>query len=795
MKATLQAVAQSPTAKSVDAAGFQSTNANGLLQRKCACGGNAGLVGQCEECRRKRLAGPTLQAKLRVNRPEDQFEQEAERMADQVMRMPESAEADTAPRAKPAPIQSTALLRRKTQPEAGEAAAIQRKPSQREAYLRPGTVVEEPEEEIVQRQSRHDRAGQPSRESAHHAGEFLTASMESEISGLHSGGKALSSPTRAFFEPRFRMSFADVRVHTEGAACKMADQLNARAFTVGRDIAFAQGEYAPSSTEGRRLLAHELTHVVQQTGLQTGAQLVQRFASPNVGRIKDLLSYGLFDWAIRDAEAVEALTILQGLPKVEQAEFVSETKYLERLRSNLPSERLPELESIEQSVAGSLPAKGVVEDIIDKLSYGLFDWAITDAEAIAALEKLMTLTGEPLAVALSRINYGRLMDNLPDDRKQELIDLLARGLGTGGIKETSSETSPGTVLKRLKFTTDHGLMKNNTKDWENSGSLYPEPEWVIKSDGTADSHPISHTKDQNIGVELGFDVLPETAASAPIKITGSSDVSYLNFDHTGTENGGRTKTAAMNSAAKLPDTVGMIKNKYITWKMKWGPRESAIGRSGPHTIFTTMNSPLNPGEVTFKRMALAVDMVSKTGTLAPHDIVREIMFTWTRYNLDVRYSNAWQLADDLETGAQCIDLVRFVQGILQTVGSPGTAVAVIVWAYPTAPLAAIETLWGHHGGMSTVPHHPLHPSWGAALLDGDFRPNNFEAALKFDHSGLIRYYPGGVRAVMSSPDEVLRVFNCLAWLKSVGGGRYEIMAVPASYLGGCAVGARHRWGP
>jgi hypothetical protein len=71
---------------------------------------------------------------------------------------------------------------------------------------------------------------------------------------------------RAFFEPRFDYDFGAVRTHAGPGAAAAARSLNARAFTVGRDIAFASGEFRPDAPEGRRLLAHELAHVVQQGG-------------------------------------------------------------------------------------------------------------------------------------------------------------------------------------------------------------------------------------------------------------------------------------------------------------------------------------------------------------------------------------------------------------------------------------------------------------------------------------------------------------------------------------------------
>jgi hypothetical protein len=90
---------------------------------------------------------------------------------------------------------------------------------------------------------------------------------------LKSGGQPLSSASRAFFEPRFGRDFSAVRVHSDSQASRASQAVNARAFTVGNSIAFGSGQYSPESDSGRHLLAHELTHVVQQSG---GGQAVQR---------------------------------------------------------------------------------------------------------------------------------------------------------------------------------------------------------------------------------------------------------------------------------------------------------------------------------------------------------------------------------------------------------------------------------------------------------------------------------------------------------------------------------------
>lgn len=83
---------------------------------------------------------------------------------------------------------------------------------------------------------------------------------------LGSSGQILDTGTRAFFESRFSHDFSGVRIHADARAGESARAVNALAYTVGRDIAFAPGRFAPGTIAGRRLLAHELTHVVQQYG-------------------------------------------------------------------------------------------------------------------------------------------------------------------------------------------------------------------------------------------------------------------------------------------------------------------------------------------------------------------------------------------------------------------------------------------------------------------------------------------------------------------------------------------------
>jgi hypothetical protein len=77
------------------------------------------------------------------------------------------------------------------------------------------------------------------------------------------GGVPLTSEQRAYFEPRFGHDFGDVRIHTDGAAMRSAARIDANAYTLGQHIAFAAGQFAPETVRGQRLIAHELSHVVQ----------------------------------------------------------------------------------------------------------------------------------------------------------------------------------------------------------------------------------------------------------------------------------------------------------------------------------------------------------------------------------------------------------------------------------------------------------------------------------------------------------------------------------------------------
>jgi len=93
---------------------------------------------------------------------------------------------------------------------------------------------------------------------------------------LQTPGQPLDAGLRSFFEPRFGRDFSDVRVHHDTRAARSAHEVGARAYTVGRDLVFAPGAYAPTEASGRELIAHELTHVVQQNSGRIGGTATLR---------------------------------------------------------------------------------------------------------------------------------------------------------------------------------------------------------------------------------------------------------------------------------------------------------------------------------------------------------------------------------------------------------------------------------------------------------------------------------------------------------------------------------------
>lgn len=208
-----------------------------VLQRSCACGESTGMSESCASCSANDLVGTRVQAKLVVGPVNDPYEQEADRVADQVMRMPDS---------------EVAIQRACTDCEEEE--QVQRQAD-----------GEEEEEQSIQGKREGSAAGGP-----------VTTKHAAQIASIKTGGEPLRPSSRNFFEQRFGHDFGSVRIHSDDRAAQSAKSIHAQAYTTGQHIVFGAGHYSPDTNTGQRLLAHELTHVIQQSG----GERIQRQEEP-----------------------------------------------------------------------------------------------------------------------------------------------------------------------------------------------------------------------------------------------------------------------------------------------------------------------------------------------------------------------------------------------------------------------------------------------------------------------------------------------------------------------------------
>ncbi len=208
-----------------------------------------------------------VQPKLTVNQPGDRYEQEADRVADRVMRMP-----------------------------AGEALQRMCSACEEEQEVQRTSMTATAEEEEEHLQTKREATSLA-------AGPEAGAAPPIVDDVLRSPGEPLDHHTRHFMESRFGHDFGGVRVHAGAQASASARAVQALAYTVGNNIVFGPGRYAPSESSGRRLLAHELTHVIQQSG-GGGARAAQRIpvanrssgtmlSRQNTGQTSSVLSRGL----------------------------------------------------------------------------------------------------------------------------------------------------------------------------------------------------------------------------------------------------------------------------------------------------------------------------------------------------------------------------------------------------------------------------------------------------------------------------------------------------------------------
>jgi Domain of unknown function (DUF4157) len=235
--------------------------------------------------RRNMAAG--VQAKLTVGAPNDKYEQEADRVAEQVMSMPDAKPAvqrEGLPGEEEGELQMKPLIQREGLPEEEE--ELQMKPlSATITPLVQREVMPEEEEEpiqakLIQREAMPEEEEEIQTKKSSEGGFEAGGDFESRLGSSKSGGSPLPEDVRSFMEPRFGADFSGVRVHTGSEAVRMNREVGAQAFAHGQDVYYGAGK-GPGKDA---LTAHELTHVVQQSG-RTAASDVSKSATTQTTRI------------------------------------------------------------------------------------------------------------------------------------------------------------------------------------------------------------------------------------------------------------------------------------------------------------------------------------------------------------------------------------------------------------------------------------------------------------------------------------------------------------------------------
>lgn len=383
-------------------------------------------------------------------------------------------------------------------------------------------------------------------------------------------------------------------------------------------------------------------------------------------------------------------------------------------------------------------------------------------------------------------------------------------------------------IVELTFLSDHGVIRNNTSDWENTGNLYEKPDWTPEK-----SNPVSHSRKKKGKIRVVIEAEGEAPDNGEIK----AKVGDTLYFQSGTVNFKIGKnTLELTSVKNMSEEIG--KGKVI---LKWTcsttrkPEEESIGKTSNFILITyakPIPQAMEPDDgVTVYRMSKSIDLIKRTNKTELHDIVEKIMGLFKTYTLDPDpavpaklghpfYTHtkigAWALRDYIANTAECQAICRFTRGVMEQVGVPNV-IPTVVWAEPTpddldyvakeAPygfggltrhmrsidasydkletyqvpeeLGFFDTISGKKPMMLTKTRTvrvPKKVSWTARLTTSaptvgedatECGLNTYEACLKVtDDKAVVKYYGGGA-GVFQTKEAVVRAFHSLIWVLTV----------------------------
>ncbi len=341
--------------------------------------------------------GAVVQPKLTVNTPGDEYEREADSVADQVMRMHE-----------------------------GESPVVQRMP------LTPLNGVQRMCSKCAEKEEEQQEVHRKESGGSDASGKAAPSIVSDVLSS--GGGQAMDGGTRQFMESRFGQDFSSVRIHTGSRAAESAGAIQARAYTSGKDVVFGSGEYQPASDSGRRLLAHELVHVGQQGGvlgtLQRKTTKEPEIPENDIQVIIDQIHSAAQGWGTDEEAIYRALQHLnRGSVNIERANTAYKAKYGKSiewvLRDEMSGKELAfalELIGIHQKGENLIPELPTTDEEYEKVAARLYKamkgWG-TDEEEIFAV--LLPFQGNAAAFSTLKETYKKKFNqNLEEEIADEL---------------------------------------------------------------------------------------------------------------------------------------------------------------------------------------------------------------------------------------------------------------------------------------------------------------------------------------------------------------------------------------
>jgi hypothetical protein len=377
--------------------------------------------------------------------------------------------------------------------------------------------------------------------------------------------------------------------------------------------------------------------------------------------------------------------------------------------------------------------------------------------------------------------------------------------GNSNTVTAATHTFSQVKVVSLTFSGDHGLLKDNSADWANTGTVFTKPEFTYGKK----SAPVSYTKGSAITVAVELEVWPADAPSVSCNIEGFGDWGQ-GFKTTASLKGGK-QTLTIKSDGSLPNTLtkdGTLPDVIgtLTGDIQWTVSNASdgflkAGASWGHEILLTLGTPLTDkdGEtdswgnkrqedgVTYKRMKAALEWSSAAPSPPdPHEIMKTLRTRFPEYTLTPDPDLAavdhprfflkgpWPLAEVWPKRAECQAQVRLERAILRQLGTTAQIKIVMVYANPEAPTTAREDDWDAYsnGGLNDSNSSASRTKNGmrqfaflsdsAVVVGQTYTPgtsgapglNHYEACLVLTTASGTKYYGGG-GDVYDNADQVI----------------------------------------